>query len=588
MVEIFCKQSEIMPSDETIEQHRQKRAEEIADMDKDKASPEGLFKGTFPPRRAELLYDEQDGVFRCPRCQYEHEGGPICTQCGTFIDGSPDYSDDGFFAGDLNDLEDLDELELDLDEEDENFRHHHMIGFPHFGGYPHFRHPQHNHLHHLHHHHGGPDSEGPSESSDMEENSEDDEEDSGSLQDFVVDDEDDGHHRAPANNSNNQQTAQQTITIIDDDSDEGGAVSNRRRRRGGPIVISSSPVGDAGSVNSSEHDEIPSEADMLRSESGWSSLDTEDERELDDTGLSRYHHYESASEDQQTDDESDSNTMRNGPSDEEDDDHEPRSDMQRIARHIYDVSPVSYETENEEDDDELEECYDGGSEVAFAHNTDRDGDTEMSVSPRTSRSSRSVSVEQYDYDRAPGGSPWSEDVYRYDTDDGQGTPRALRGSSVSQVTTRSQPREPSVESGPDEYDDMGENPGNTHQLHDVEGDSSDASVTPLSRPRRRRNRIPNQLIQQTDPRISMIFAEHQQSLRAVQMGQDNMNSVAQGAETGSRQPRMNPYLVPMPPNPLRNSRSPGVASGSGPRFHISSSTRGTRGPRQYQRHERHL
>jgi hypothetical protein len=114
MAEIFCKRSELMPSDESVDQHNTKRAEEIADVDKDKNSPEGLFKGTvriLP--RVEPLYDEADGILRCPNCQHEDEGGPLCTVCGTLFD----RGDDGF--SDFDDEHDLDleELELDADEE---------------------------------------------------------------------------------------------------------------------------------------------------------------------------------------------------------------------------------------------------------------------------------------------------------------------------------------------------------------------------------------------------------------------------------------------------------------------------------------
>jgi hypothetical protein len=102
-----------MPSDESMEQHNKKRAEEIADVDRDKNSPDGLFKGTFPPHRAELLFDESDGVFRCPGCQHEHEGERQCPHCGTLLEDGYGFSD----VDEDADLEDLEDLELDLDEE---------------------------------------------------------------------------------------------------------------------------------------------------------------------------------------------------------------------------------------------------------------------------------------------------------------------------------------------------------------------------------------------------------------------------------------------------------------------------------------
>lgn len=77
MVEMFTKRGELMPSDESIDQHTQKRAEEIAEVDRDRNAAAGLFKGAFPANggQSRLFRDEQDGVWRCPGCHHEHEGG---------------------------------------------------------------------------------------------------------------------------------------------------------------------------------------------------------------------------------------------------------------------------------------------------------------------------------------------------------------------------------------------------------------------------------------------------------------------------------------------------------------------------------
>ena len=66
-----------MPSDESVDQHTQKRAEEIAEVDRDRTGAKGLFKGAFPAHggQGRLLRDEADGVWRCPDCNFEHEGG---------------------------------------------------------------------------------------------------------------------------------------------------------------------------------------------------------------------------------------------------------------------------------------------------------------------------------------------------------------------------------------------------------------------------------------------------------------------------------------------------------------------------------
>jgi hypothetical protein len=77
MVEMFTKRSELMPSDESIDQHTQKRGEEIAEVDRDRNGASGLFKGAFPANGGQnrLFRDEQDAVWRCPGCHHEHEGG---------------------------------------------------------------------------------------------------------------------------------------------------------------------------------------------------------------------------------------------------------------------------------------------------------------------------------------------------------------------------------------------------------------------------------------------------------------------------------------------------------------------------------
>ena len=210
-------------------------------------------------------------------------------------------------------------------------------------------------------------------------------------------------------------------------------------------------------------------------------------------------------------------------------------------------TPNSYATEDGDDHAETE----------FPHSMDRDGDTEMSASPGPN-SSRSVSV--------------STDGHRYDMngegeiygcDDG-GTPRGHRGVSVNT----------------DGYDDMGENLGVVNEIHTIEDDSSDGSIQPPPR-RRPRQRLGNPRVFQTDPRISMMFAEHQLSLRGAQnqQGLDDFEAEVRRAEPASRNRRMTSYRLQPPRrvDPLRSSRSP-----SATRI-ISSSNRVARPLRQYQR-----
>ena len=549
MVEIFCKRSELMPSDESVDQHNAKRAEEIADVDKDRNSPEGLFKGTFRiTRGVELLYDEADGVLRCPNCQHEDEGGPLCTVCGALFDRG--YGDEGHGFSDLDEDADLDleDLELDADEELEAHGHfHHFLGFPHFpfgAG-----HAAQLHNHHLHHHyHHDHDSLGESSDSDIDGDSEDDEDedDEGSLQDFVVRDEEPNHSRE----ANNGPNSRQPITISDDESDEGGAVSNRRRRphrgRGASSSTPSAPsilTVTTDSENGDNHDE----AEMLR-DAGWSPLDTENESDTEEPHY-RYPGYVSTEDEHNSDNESDTNTMRNEASD-DDDDHS-RDDLSETPTYRYngntymldEGTPNSYLTE--EDDH---------SEVEFPHVMDRDGDTEMSASPGPSNTSRGVSVSTgYGYDG-------EEEIYGCDD---QATPRGNRGENVSTG-----------------YGDMGESIGAANEIHEVEDDSSDSSIQPPPR-RRPKQRHGNPRVQQTDPRISMMFAEHQQSLRGAQneQGLEGLEDEVRRTEPASRNRRLTAYRLQPPRriDPLRSSRSP-----SATRL-ISSSNRVARPPRQYQR-----
>ena len=534
MVEIFCKRKELMPSDESIDQHNKKRAEEIADVDKDKNSPEGLFKGTFTIGSvAELLFDEADGVMRCPHCQHEHEGGLLCTVCGTRFALEGDYIDDGEGYGfsDIEDEADLDlaDLEVDVDGEFRAGHFHHFLG-----RIPPFPFPVHGHFHHMHHPSHHDESLGGSSGSDLDAYSDEDEdEDEGSLQDFIA--RDDEQDQGQSNGRNNRQP----IAISDEESDEGGAVSNRRRRpnRRGVASIPSTPSVVRVETDS-ENGEANAEAEMLR-RNGWSPLDTEND---ESDGEENFHcayrgRYEVTDDEPNSEDESDTNTMRNEASD-DDDDHS-RDDISETPTYQYNGNrymldpgtPNSYTSEDDYDQ----------SEAQFPP-MDRDGDTEMSASPGPL--SRSVSVST---NRGYNGG----EIYGYDND--EGTPRGNRSDSFST--------------------NLGENLGaanELHEAHEIEDDSSDSSIQP---PPRRRPRGYN-------PRISMMFAEHQLSLRGAQNGQSGLDELeVTSAEPASRNRRMTAYRLPPPRrvDPLRSSQSP-----SATRI-ISSSNRIARPPRQYQR-----
>lgn len=546
MVEVFIKRRELMPSDESIDQHHKKRLEEIAEVDRDRNGSSGLFKGIFPERQAELWFDEADGVLRCPYCAHEHEGGPTCESCGAEFDaefddeGYPDFSDlDDDDDDEDADLEELENLEVDLDAELGNGPY---IGMP---RHTHFIHPHNNVF--IHHHLDPSDATNSdnSDSSDMDGDS--DEDDDNSLQDFIVRDEDDhqGSHHSNHNPQTNT-TAGQSITVIsDDESDEGGAISNRRRvRRNQQQSVSISPSAPSvltvsDTTNESELGDFNDQAEMLR-DAGWSPLDQENESDLDDYG--RYDGYPDYVEGdvEASDDESDTETMvGHGVSDEEDDDRS-REDLSATPRYespvnmhgpgyglrVHPMVQGSYTSEDEQADDD-------DSEAGLSSIMDGDGDTEMSVSPGVSRECRSVSV--------------SSDG------DAQG---------------------------------VGEDLGVVNEIHEMDENSSDSSIRPAQR-RRPRRYHQHPRVQQYDPRISMMFAQHQLSMRGAQIQENPVFSEwdveVRRIEPASRSRRLTPYrlLSSRRVEPLRSSQSPS-ATGI-----ISSSDRVAHIPRQHIRRNYH-
>jgi hypothetical protein len=202
---------------------------------------------------------------------------------------------------------------------------------------------------------------------------------------------------------------------------------------------------------------------------------------------------------------------------------------------------------------------------------DRDGDTEMSASPRASRSSRSVSITTVSTN------PYARDQHP--------DPRSSRNVSVSTSHDYGDASGSSMGRRGESVDTdgivYGGNLGVANTIHEVEDGSSDSSVRPPPR-RLPRRYHPNSRAQQYDPRISMIFAEHQQSMRGTQnnpIGLDEWDGEVRRVEPASRHRRMTAYRA-MPlrrVNPLRSSRSP-----SATRI-ISPADRSSRLPRQYVR-----
>ncbi|CAD6448069.1 e42ec272-cb4d-4d27-a3f5-e91593fcb98f [Sclerotinia trifoliorum] len=502
LVEIFINRGQLMPYDETVEQHKLNNAEVTEMVEKDKNSPEGLFGGSFPIRQGELWRDEADGVMRCPSCGHEHEGGPTCDICGAEFDdiyGFSDMDEDG----DLSDIdvgydEDVGleigaEYQMDADIAAAHIRNNarHYA----FGGPAHQHILSHYHARHL----SMDDTEDDSEDATNSDTSNQDiseDEDAGSLEDFIAPEDDDSQ---PI--SHQRRVNRRVVTIISDEEgeeeddeddeseDEGGAITNRRRPRPGWTRSSENPSrsilisedGNGSSTNGSEFgDDDAHETRMrLRASDGWSPLDEGDDEDNNGIPHDDYRGY-ATTEDERASDESDSETIGNPNSDAEDDDDRSRQGLSETPRHGNadfeqfpddyassidgDATPIDYSRDRDDGsnnyhgENENENRYDYDTDGDHSTNMDRDGDTEMSVSPSVSRSSRDASVESH----------------------------------------------------------YGENLGVANEMAEVEDDLSDTPIGFGSRRQSRRNPV----AQQYDPRISMLFAEHQNTVRNAQNPED--------------------------------------------------------------------
>ena len=586
MVEIFTKRTELMPDDESIEQHNKRRSEEIAEVEKDRNGPGGLFKGTFPAPRATLMRDEEDHVFRCPACHHEHEGGSACTNCGIALDVDDFFSD---ITDDDFDIDALEGLEADLDVDDEEFELNaeaaERESRRHFLDMQDMAHPRRAFAQYFHYPRNHPRAgDVITDTSEDSEVDSDEDEDGGSLHGFVVPD-DEEPIRGTGRNLNNRPGIQHPIEISDDeDSDEGGAVSNRRPRRRVWQAGNSTPARSIvtlteSSVNGSEAGD---EAEALR-HAGWSPLDQGNDSDTDGhvpLGYDGYRTRYGVTEDERdSDDDSDTNTetmVGNGYTDDEDDDQlreELRTPTDADFPHSSDAAYARFNTYSRHDEQFDHFADDDDSELEQASVVmDRDGDTEMSASPRASRSSRSVSITTVSTN------PYARDQHP--------DPRSSRNVSVSTSHDYGDASGSSMGRRGESVDTdgivYGGNLGVANTIHEVEDGSSDSSVRPPPRRLPRRYHT-NPRGQHYDPRISQMFAEHQQSLRGTRNNPIGLDDFGLDDEVyrepASRHRRMTAYRN-MPArrvDPLRSSRSP-----SATRI-ISVADRSSRIPRQYRR-----
>jgi len=485
IVEVLIKRAELMPMDENIDQHLERKTSESAIVETDRTSERGLFKGCFSKQPlGHLQFNEEDRVYRCSRCAHEWIDGPTCEHCGLDFEGDEEEIDiDGFsdVDADLSIDEfgyhvDLDaESDEDDDEDDAELEDIDSVvqGPGYFGGQGSTL------VTHL-----GPNvlawgssriirgPRGASISSNSE-NSEDEEE-TESMRDFIEDDENDygepGSYHSPGSASHVSLGSRGPESVVDDNdngdadesSDEGGAVSTGRRRaqaawvaaRGTPSVVTVS-----NSASTSEAGDLAEESRRLQ-ESGWSPLEQEPDSDYSE-------HQPFVAHDGSVDSDTDT-TIGNQASDEEDDDRHRENGSatpvwatsQTAEPHFYHggraQSIQSHSLENQSDVDE----YD--SDVHETNHTDQEGDVEMSVSPVSSRRNSTAS----------------------------GTPDRRARRSVEIL-----------------------GPANT--IYEIEDDSSDGAVQPANRRRRAPRYLRHSHTPGYDPRISMMFAQHQLDLRDV-------------------------------------------------------------------------
>ena len=101
---MFIGRTELLPEDETTNEHEIAKGEEAVQMTADRDGG-GLFKGAFrnrgPPHqmlhaglgRRGAMWDPNDRVDRCPECHWELEGGH-CNQCDWSISDAEAFSDE--------------------------------------------------------------------------------------------------------------------------------------------------------------------------------------------------------------------------------------------------------------------------------------------------------------------------------------------------------------------------------------------------------------------------------------------------------------------------------------------------------------
>lgn len=96
LTHMFIDRAELLPEDESVQEHNKDKEEAASQLTRDRDGP-GLFQGIFNHRLPTHLlrgpiHDIEDGVDRCPVCNWELEHG-VCAGCGLNMNDS-DYDTD--------------------------------------------------------------------------------------------------------------------------------------------------------------------------------------------------------------------------------------------------------------------------------------------------------------------------------------------------------------------------------------------------------------------------------------------------------------------------------------------------------------
>ncbi|KAL8695487.1 MAG: hypothetical protein Q9218_000065 [Villophora microphyllina] len=114
ITQLFVNTAALLPDGETTQDHKKCQREEAENVERDKASPRGLFDGRFKPSAYRPpIRDDPDGVDRCPMCTWELEAG-MCNSCGyTTLNHIPFGDDDGSANTDSDMYSSMDSAELE-------------------------------------------------------------------------------------------------------------------------------------------------------------------------------------------------------------------------------------------------------------------------------------------------------------------------------------------------------------------------------------------------------------------------------------------------------------------------------------------